>query len=150
MSLISTLPDRLCEWFSDMSQFSSYTFCTQFPALSKMTPLQKPVIVFGAKSLNVLNNTTDELGTVITDSRIAEAEFTIGIHVPRNAGGSSCNLILDMLADMLLFNTTLSVSGIKSEEPEYIRNTDSLYLRATFKTNETLQRQNNYPPKLTI
>lgn len=150
MSLITTLPDTLCEWFSDMKDFSDCTFCTQFPPQSKITPLEKPIIVFGAKSITVLDNTTDETGTIITDSRIADLVFTIGIHVPRNRGGSQCNAILDGIADMLLFNTSLAVSQIKSSDTEYIRNTDSLYLAATFTVSETLQRELIYPPKLVV
>lgn len=144
MSLISTLPDNLCEWYSDQRDFSDCSFCTQFPVNSKTTPLEKPVIVFGADSIKVLDNTTDETGTVITDSRIAELKFTIGIHVPRNMGGSGCYGLFDSIIDLLLFNTSLSVSGIVSNDIEFIRNTDSLYLKAVFTVNETLQSIGNY------
>lgn len=150
MSLITKLPDALCEWFSDMTDFSGCTFCTQFPAQSKITPIENPVIVFGTKSMKVLENTTDETGAVITDSRIAELTFSVGIHVPRTVGGQRCNRLLDEITDMLIFNTPLSVSEIKSSETEYLRNTDSLYLSATFTVCESLKRQSVYPPKLVI
>lgn len=150
MSLISTLPDTLCEWFSDLNDFSDCSFCTQFPINSKTTPLEKPVIVFGAKGITVLDNTTDETGTIITDSRIAESKFTIGIHVPRNIGGVGCYDLFDSIVDMLLFNTSLSISGIVSEDIEYIRNTDSLYLRAVFTINETLQSGGIYNSVLAL
>lgn len=144
MSLISTLPDKLCEWYSDQRDFSNCSFCTQFPVNSKTTPLEKPVIVFGADSIKVLDNTTDETGTIITDSRIAELKFTIGIHVPRGLGGSGCYSLFDSIMDLLLFNTSLSISGIVSSDIEYIRNTDSLYLKTVFTVNETLQSSENY------
>lgn len=150
MSLITTLPDRLCEWFSDMNEFSDYSFCTQFPSGSKASPLVKPVIVFGTKSIEILDNTTDETGTVITDSRIAEELFTIGIHVPRDNGGTACNVILDRLIDLLLFNTDLNISSVKSDETQYIRNTDSLYLSAEFTTAETIEKGTDYPAALSI
>ena len=150
MSLISTLPDTLCEWFSDLNDFSDCSFCTQFPVNSKTTPLEKPVVVFGSKSIKVLDNTTDETGTIITDSRIAESDFSIGIHVPRNSGGTGCYSLLDSIVDRLLFNTSLSISGVVSEEIEYIRNTESLYLKVVFKINETLQRNGNYTTSLKL
>lgn len=150
MSLISTLPDTLCEWFSDLNDFSDCSFCTQFPVNSKTTPLEKPVVVFGSKSIKVLDNTTDETGTIITDSRIAESDFSIGIHVPRNSGGTGCYSLLDSIVDRLLFNTSLSISGVVSDEIEYIRNTESLYLKVVFKINETLQRNGNYTTSLKL
>lgn len=150
MSLISKLPDTLCEWFSDLNDFSDCSFCTQFPVNSKTTPLEKPVVVFGADSIKVLDNTTDETGTIITDSRIAETKFTIGIHMPRNMGGTGCFGLFDEIMDMLLFNTSLSISGIVSDEIEYIRNTDSLYLRVVFTINETLQSKENYTSPLKL
>lgn len=150
MSLISTLPDTLCEWFSDLNDFSGCSFCTQFPVNSKTTPLEKPVVVFGADSIKVLDNTTDETGTIITDSRIAESKFTIGIHIPRNMGGTGCFGLSDEIVDMLLFNTSLSISGIDSDEIEYIRNTDSLYLRVVFTINETLHSKENYTSPLKL
>lgn len=150
MSLISTLPDTLCEWFSDRNEFSDCSFCTQFPVNSKTTPLEKPVIVFGAKEIKVLDNTTDETGTIITDSRIAESDFSIGIHVPRNLGGTGCFSLFDSIVDMLLFNTSLSISGIVSDEIEYIRNTESLYLRVVFTIKETLHSSENYTSPLKL
>lgn len=150
MSLITTLPDKLCEWFSDMNEFSGCSFCTQFPVNSKATPLEKPVVVFGTDSLTVLDNTTDETGTVITDSRMAQVKFSMGIHVPRSQGGTGCNSLLDRLSELILFNTSLAISGVKTENIEYIRNTDSLYLRAVFTTAETLLRGENYPSALTV
>ena len=150
MSLISTLPDTLCEWFSDLNDFSDCSFCTQFPVNSKTTPLEKPVVVFGSKSIKVLDNTTDETGTIITDSRMAESDFSIGIHVPRNSGGTVCFSLLDSIVDRLLFNTSLSISGVVSDEIEYIRNTESLYLKVVFTINETLQRDGNYTTSLKL
>lgn len=150
MSLITTLPDRLCEWFSDMNEFTGYSFCTQFPVGSKSTPLIKPVIVFGTKSIEILDNTTDETGTIITDCRIAKEQFTIGIHVPRSEGGTACSDILDRLMDQLLFNTSLSISSIVSEETQYIRNTDSLYMNAVFTTDETIEKGSVYPAALSV
>ena len=150
MSLISTLPDMLCEWFSDFNEFSDCAFCTQFPVNSKTTPLEKPVIVFGSKSIKVLDNTTDETGTIITDSRMAESDFSIGIHVPRNSGGTGCYSLLDSIVDRLLFSTSLSISGVVSDEIEYIRNTESLYLEVVFTINETLQRDGNYTTSLKL
>lgn len=150
MSYIRSLPDALCEWFSDMRDFSDCVFCTQYPAESKITPLENPVIVLGSKSLKVLDNTVDETGNIITDSRIAELVFTVGIHVPRSSGGNRCNVLLDKITDMLLFNTPLSVSNVTAGEMEYIRNTDSLYLTVTFTVDETLKRQSVYPPKLVL
>lgn len=139
MSLISVLPDKLCEWFSDLNQFSGCSFCTQFPVNSKTTPLEAPVIVFGADSMTVLDNTTDETGTIITDSRIAETKFSIGIHVPRSQGGTGCYTLYDSIIELLLFNTSFAVSGITTENIEYIRNTDSLYLKAIFTVSETIE-----------
>jgi len=150
VSLITTLPDRMCEWFSDMNSFSDCSFCTQFPVNSKATPLEKPVVVFGTDSMKVLDNTTDETGTIITDSRIAQIDFSIGIHMPRINGGVGCNALFDRICEMILFNTPLSVSAVKTENIEYIRNTDSLYLRAVFTTDETLERGSNYPEPLTL
>ena len=150
MSLISTLPDTLCEWFSDLNEFSDCSFCTQFPVNSKTTPLEKPVVVFGSKSIKVLDNTTDETGTIITDSRVAESDFSIGIHVPRHSGGTGCYALLDSIVDMLLFNTALSISGVVSDEIEYIRNTESLYLKIVFTINETLQSNGNYTSSLKL
>lgn len=150
MSLISKLPDTLCEWFSDLNDFSDCSFCTQFPVNSKTTPLEKPVVVFGADSIKVLDNTTDETGTIITDSRIAETKFTIGIHMPRDMGGTGCFGLFDNIVDMLLFNTSLAISGIVSDEIEYIRNTDSLYLRVVFTINETLHSRENYTSPLKL
>lgn len=143
MSLLSVLPDKLCEWFSDLTMFSDCSFCTQFPVNSKTTPLEKPVVVFGAKSINVLDNTTDETGTIITDSRIAETRFTIGVHVPRSLGGTGCFSLFDSIIEILLFNTSFSISGVDSQEIEYIRNTDSLFLKAVFTISETLERDDS-------
>lgn len=150
MALITVLPDRLCEWFSDMTDFDTCTFCTQFPAESKITPLDKPVVVFGAESIHVLDNTTDETGTIITDSRMAKSKFSIGIHMPRSEGGIVCNSLLEGLLDLLLFDTPLSVSDVQSYAIEYIRNTDSLYLKTVFTVSETLERGTSYPKQLTI
>lgn len=150
MSLLSILPDRLCEWYSDMTQFAGYSFCTQFPVNSKTTPLEKPVIVFGAKSIKVLDNTTDETGTIITDSRIANSDFTVGIHVPRSLGGTGCYNLFDSVIELLLFNTSLSISNVISEEIEYIRNTDSLFLKACFTIRETLERDKANKESFTI
>ncbi len=150
MSLIAKLPDQLCEWYSDMNEFSDCSFCTQFPVNSKTTPLENPVVVFGAKGISVLDNTTDETGTIITDSRVAESKFTIGIHVPRSRGGAGCYDLFDSIVDILLFNTSVAVSGITTDEIEYIRNTDSLYLRAVFTTNETLQSSGAYTSVLAL
>ena len=150
MSLITILPDRLCEWFSDMNEFSGYSFCTQFPSGSKATPLTKPVIVFGMQSVEILDNTTDETGTIITDSRIAQKQFSIGIHVPRSEGGASCGEILDRLLDLLIFNTSLYISSVKSDEVQYIRNTDSLYMSTVFTTVETIAKGTEYPAALSV
>ena len=150
MSLLSILPDKLCEWFSDLNEFSGYSFCTQFPVNSKTTPLVKPVIVFGAKSIKVLDNTTDETGTIITDSRIANSDFTVGIHVPRSLGGTGCYNLFDSIIELLLFNTSFSISSVSSEEIEYIRNTDSLFLKASFTIRETLERDKSNSSVLTI
>lgn len=150
MSLITTLPNRLCEWFSDMPEFMNYTFCTVFPATNKSTPLTKPVIVFGTKSIEILDNTIDETGSIVTDSRIAEERFTISIHVPRNEGGVLCSNILDRLIDLLLFDTSMSISNLESAETTYIRNTDSLNLCASFKVSETLKKGTIYPIELTV
>lgn len=138
MSLISVLPDKLCEWFSDLNEFSDCSFCTQFPVNSKTTPLEAPVVVFGADSITVLDNTTDETGTIITDSRIAEIKFSIGIHVPRSQGGVGCYTLFDEIVELLLFNTSFAISGVTSENIEYIRNTDSLYLKVIFTVSETI------------
>lgn len=150
MSLISSLPDRLCEWFSDMNEFSDYSFSTQFPSGSKATPLTKPVIVFGTKSIEILDNTTDETDTIITDSRIAQTQFSIGIHVPRTEGGTGCNLIFDRIIDLLLFNTPLLICNVKTDEIEYIRNTDSLYMNTVFTVSETIDKGSDYPAELNI
>lgn len=150
MSLLSILPDRLCEWYSDMTQFTGCSFCTQFPVNSKTTPLEKPVIVFGAKSIKVLDNTTDETGTIITDSRIANSDFTVGIHVPRSLGGTGCYNLFDSVMELLLFNTSLSIYNVTSEEIEYIRNTDSLFLKVCFTIRETLERDKSNKESFTI
>lgn len=150
MSIITTLPDRLAEWFSDMTDFTDCTFSTQFPSSSKITPLSKPVIIFGIGKINVLKNTIDESGETITDSRVCEEEFTVNIHVPRSEGGAKCSELLDKIIDMLLFNTLLSVCTIKSETPRYIRNTDSIVLESTFTVSDTLKQANEYPPSLII
>ena len=150
MSLISTLPDRLCEWFSDMAEFSPYTFCTTFPASTKATPLSKPVIVFGIKSIEVMDNAINETGTIITDSRIAEEKFSVSIHVPRGQGGVACCNILDRIIDLLLYATPLKISGIESDEPNYIRNTDSINLNASFTVCESFNKGTVYPLELPI
>lgn len=150
MALMTVLPDRLTEWFADMADFEGCTFCTQFPAESKITPLDKPVVVFGAESIHVLDNTTDETGTIITDSRMAKSKFSIGIHMPRNEGGVVCNSLLEEILDLLLFDTSLAISDVQSYAIEYIRNTDSLYLKTVFTVSETLERGTSYPPKLTV
>lgn len=150
MSVITTLPDRLCEWFSDMNEFSSCAFTTQFPPESKITPLDKPVVVFGTGKINVLENTADETGTAVTDSRVCEEEFTVGIHAPRTLGGAECSSLLDRVIDLILFDTSLNISSIKSEEPQYIRNTDSIYLQATFMLSDTLRKGTGYPTALTL
>lgn len=150
MSLLSILPDKLCEWYSDLPSFSDCSFCTQFPVNSKTTPLEKPVVVFGAKAIKVLDNTTDETGTIITDSRIAESEFSIGIHVPRSVGGTGCFSLFDSIIELLLFNTSFSVSDVTSDEIEYIRNTDSLFLKCVFKISETLERDESNKSWLSI
>ena len=139
MSLISELPHRLCEWFSDLNEFSDCSVSTKFPIKSKTTPLDKPVLVFGAKSVKVFDNVTDESGAVITESYIADVDFSIGIHVPRSMGGSVCFSILDSVTDRLLFSTNLAISSIVSDSLEYIRNTDSLFLELVFTVNETLK-----------
>ena len=117
---------------------------------SKTTPLEKPVVVFGAKAIKVLDNTTDETGTIITDSRIAESEFSIGIHVPRSVGGTGCFSLFDSIIELLLFNTSFSVSDVTSDEIEYIRNTDSLFLKCVFKISETLERDESNKSWLSI
>lgn len=150
MSYISTLPDRLCEWFSDMGEFSTCTFCTTFPSTEKATPLSKPIVVFGTKSINVLDNAIDETGSLITDSRIAEEKFSISIHVPRTRGGVACCEILDRLIDLLLYATTLRISNISSTETAYIRNTDSLNLNATFTITQSIDKGTIYPLELPI
>lgn len=150
MSLITRLPDRLCEWFTDMAEFSRYTFCTTFPASKKATPLEKPVIVIGTKSINILDNAINETGTIITDSRIAEEKFSISIHVPRTSGGIACCEILDRLTDLLLYATSLKISSIESSETIYIRNTDSLKLTAQFTVTESIDKGSVYPLELPI
>ncbi|MBQ8209371.1 MAG: hypothetical protein IJZ35_02170 [Clostridia bacterium] len=150
MSLITKLPDRLCEWFSDMAEFSTYTFCTTFPSSTKATPLTKPVVVFGTKSVEILDNAIDETGSIITDSRIAEEKFSISIHVPRANGGVACCEILDRLMDLLLYATPLQISNIESAETKYIRNTDSLNLTASFTVSETINKGSIYPTALII
>ena len=148
MSFISTLPDRLCEWFTDMAEFSGYTFCTTFPSGAKATPLTKPVVVIGMKSINILDNTVNETGTLVTDSRIAEEEYLLNIHVPREEGGNTCCLILDKLIDLILYATPLKISNIQSSETKYIRNTDSINLNATFTITETIDKGMYYPLEL--
>lgn len=150
MSLISVLPDKLCEWFSDLNEFSGCSFCTQFPVNSKTTPLESPVIVFGADTMTVLDNTTDETGTIITDSRIAETKFSIGIHVPRSQGGTGCYTLYDSVIELLLFNTSFAVSGITTENIEYIRNTDSLYLKVVFTVSETIESSSTSTASFTL
>ena len=150
MSLISELPDRLCEWFSDLNEFSDCSVSTQFPASSKTTPLEKPVIVLGARSVKVFENVTDETGAVITGKRIADADFSIGIHVPRMMGGAECFSILDSVTDRLLFSTDLEISSIVSDSLEYIRNTDSLFLELVFTVKETLQSDGKTGKKFTV
>lgn len=150
MSLFSALPNRLCEWFSDMNEFADYSFCTQYPSGSKSTPLTKPIVVFGTKCFQVLETETDESGTVITDSRSIQEQFSIGIHVPRTMGGSACNEILDRITDLLLFDTPLSVVSVVSQEQQFVRNTDSLYMSVTFTVSETIEKGTDYPTELDI
>ena len=150
MSLISELPHRLCEWFSDLNEFSDCSVCTQFPGNSKATPLEKPVLVFGAKSVKVFDNVTDETGAIITGSRIADADFSIGIHVPRSMGGAECFSILDSVTDRLLFSTDLAINSIVSDSIEYIRNTDSLFLELVFTVTETLKSDEKPGKKFTV
>lgn len=150
MSLITTLPDRLCEWFSDMNEFTDCSFSTQYPAKLKATPLSKPVIVFGIKSIEVFDNTTDESDSIIVNSRKVEEKFTIGIHVPKNVGGSELGYILDRIIDLLIFDTSLYIKSIESDEPVYIRNTDSIYLESVFTTTETIEKGTDYPALLNL
>lgn len=150
MSFITTLPDRLCEWFSDMNEFTDYSFSTQYPAGLKAAPLSKPIIVFGLKSIEVFDNTTDETDSIIVNSRKVEEQFTVGIHVPRSIGGSELGYILDKIVDLLIFNTSLYIKSIKSDEPVYIRNTDSIYLESVFTTIETIKKGTDYPALLNL
>ncbi len=150
MSLISVLPNRLCEWFSDMAEFSIYTFCTTFPATTKATPITKPVIVFGTKSIEILDNSIDETGSIITDSRVTQEQYSISIHVPRGKGGITCCQILDRIIDLLLYATPLNISSIKASDPTYIRNTDSVNLNATFTVSESIDKGTIYPLELTL
>ena len=148
MSLISNLPDMLCEWFSDLNEFSDCSFCTQFPVNSKTTPLENPVIVFGSRSIKVFDNATDETGAVVTDKRIAELDFSIGVHVPRVMGGAECFGLLDSITERLLFGTDLAICGMTSEKTEYIRNTDSLFVELVFTVKETLHSKGSMNNKL--
>lgn len=141
MSLISSFPDELCELFSDLNDFTHCSFCTQYPVHSKATPLKNPIVVFGSESIKILSNTTDETNSVITDTRIAETSYTIGIHMPRDMGGTGCFSLLDEIIDVLLFHTNFGIKELSSEKLEYIRNTDSLYLRVVFSVDETLIRK---------
>lgn len=150
MSFITTLPDRLCEWFSDMNEFTDYSFCTQYPSGLKSSPLDKPIIVFGTKSIEVFDNSVDGNGSLIINSRNTEEKFTVGIHIPRSMGGSELGGILDRIIDLLLFNTPLYIKSIKSEEPTYIRNIDSIYLESVFVTTETIKRGTDYPTSLKL
>lgn len=150
MSLITTLPDKLCEWFTDMNEFEGHSFCTQFPSNSKVTPLEKPVIVFGAEKFTVLNNTTDDSGSIATNNRLVDLDFTVGIHVPRTVGGTGCNSLLDRITDLLLFNTSLKITSVTTEKIVYIRNTDSLFLKAKFTTSDILLKGTNYPAALPV
>lgn len=150
MALFVKLPARLCEWFSDMAEFSEFGFCTTFPSAGKITPLTKPVVVLGTKSVEILDNATDETGTIITDSRVAVETFSISIHVPREQGGVGCCAILDRLIDLLLYATPLKITGICSEDAVYIRNTDSLNLTATFTLSENITKESIYPKEFEI
>ena len=150
MSLYVKLPDRLCEWFSDMAEFSDYCFCTTFPATVRATPLTKPVVVFGTKSIEILDNSIDETGSVVRDSRIAVDTFSISIHVPRESGGTECCSVLNRIIDLLLYATPLEITGFDSTATTYVRNTDSLNLNATFTLSENINKHSIYPTPLIV
>lgn len=142
MSYITSLPDRLCEWFSDMYEFSDCSFCTQFPSQVKETPLIKPVVVFG---LNGIETQSDEIVLPESESRKVNEEFSVGIYVPLNKGGAYCNYILSRIADQLLFNTSLEIRKITATETVYVRNPDSLFMSLIFTVTETLYKGTDYP-----
>lgn len=144
MSLMSSLPDKLCEWFSDMNEFSDCSFCTQFPAGFKATPLTNPIIVFGTKSIEVPELSYEEDIAVNPDVRKVTEQFSVGIHVPRHAGGTYCNAVFERIADQLLFNTSIAIAGITAGEVEYIRNTDSLFMNMIFTVSGTMKKGEYY------
>lgn len=145
MSYITSLPDRLCEWFSDMYEFEDCSFCTQFPSQIKETPLMKPVVVFGMKSIEIPEIQNDEASEPDSEGRNVNEEFSAGIYVPRSKGGAYCNYILSRIADQLLFNTELEIRKIKTEETVYVRNPDSLFMELVFTVSETLHKGTDYP-----
>lgn len=144
MSLMTSLPDKLCEWFSDMNEFSDCSFCTQFPSGFKATPLTKPIVVFGTKSIEIPELSYEEDVVVDPDIRKVVEQFSVGIHVPRSAGGSYCNAVFERITDQLLFNTSMEIVSITAQEVEYIRNTDSLYMNMIFTVSETMEKGTDY------
>lgn len=150
MSLMASLPDKLCEWFSDMNEFSDCSFCTQFPAGFKATPLTNPIVVFGTKSIEVPELSYEEDVAVNPDVRKVVEQFSVGIHVPRSSGGTYCNAVFERIADRLLFNTSIGITSITAGEVEYIRNTDSLFMNMVFTVSETMEKGTYNSPVLEL
>lgn len=140
----------LCEWFADMPEFETYNFCTMYPFGQSASPLKKPVVVFGTKSIDILEKSVNEAGAVITDRRYAELTFSIGVHLPKSAGSILSYEVIYKIIDLLLFDTDLNIVKINTSEMEYIRNTDSLYMECEIIVKDELLKGDTYPDKLPL
>ncbi len=143
MSYIQTLPDKLCEWFSDMREFSDCSFCTCFPNDSQAYPLIKPIIVFGLSSVKINSEAENAVNTLTV--RTAEEEFFIDINIPRLNSGTACTDILGRVIELLLFGLPVRVMSLNTEKIKYERDTDSLLIHTVFTINEALKNDSSYP-----
>ncbi|MCD7774025.1 MAG: hypothetical protein LUG85_00955 [Clostridiales bacterium] len=147
----SELPDKLCQWFSDMSGFSDCVFTTQFPAETKDAPIIKPVVAIGVQSVSIADYESEDSSTVVSDYRYADQVFCVNIHVPRTMGGSVCYEIFDRLYDLLLFDSEIVPVEVNSSEISYIRTTDSLCMKTEFSIREIFtMSENDYPEPFTM
>lgn len=133
MTLFNMMPDRLCEWFSDKREFDDCSFCVRFPPGFKSTPITKPVVTIGIKSIDVVYRESDG-----SKGRAVQEKYSVGIYVPRSMGGSYCTFIFERLARQLLFNNDIYIYRMTAGEVEYVRDTDSLFMEAVFETQEGL------------
>lgn len=121
-----------------------------YPLGQKASPLKKPVVVFGTKSIDVLEKSVNEAGAVISDRRYAELTFSIGIHMPKSVGSVLSYSAIYRIIDVLLFATDLNIVKINTSQMEYLRNTDSLYMECEVIVKDEFLMGDSYPDKLPL